>query len=162
MVHQLTWFKDIAGISMSIYKELYDVFDKERNLKKASDAHLRQLQFEIESNIHYMASAFKQRLPSDVIVAGLENCVFKQLMQQSYTINAKPLKSSTINGYKEFEKYLHWHADKLIERAYLRLHLLKKLIAAGQHDQQLKLKSLFRFFMLVHYHLADKALPRRQ
>lgn len=146
---------------MSIYKELYDVFDKERNLKKASDINLRQLQFEMESNIHYMASALKQQLPCDVIVAGLESSVFKQLMQQSSTIHSKPLKNSTINGYKEFEKYLHWNADKLIERAYLRLNLLQKLIAAGQNDQQLKLKSLFRFFMLVHYHLADKALPRR-
>tara|TARA_R110002124_G_scaffold13759_1_gene62634 strand:+ start:1882 stop:2148 length:267 start_codon:yes stop_codon:yes gene_type:complete len=66
----------------------------------------------------------------------------------------------TIDGYKEFDKYLGEPSGVLIKKRYIKITVLKKLIHMGKLEQDLKLKALFRLLMLVHFHLADKPLPK--
>ncbi|HBF47149.1 MAG TPA: hypothetical protein DDW91_12035 [Shewanella frigidimarina] len=75
-------------------------------------------------------------------------------------IRQAKLAPQTIDGYKEFDKYLGEPSGVLIKKLYIKITVLKKLIHVGKLDQDLKLKALFRLLMLVHFHLADKPLPK--
>jgi hypothetical protein len=71
-----------------------------------------------------------------------------------------PWAANTIQCYKEFDKYLGQQSDVLVKNLYMKITLLRKLINAGKLDQDRKLKALFHLLMLVHFHLANKPLPK--
>jgi len=81
-------------------------------------------------------------------------------MQSGLHIRQAKLAPRTIDGYKEFNKYLGHQSAVLVKNLYMKIVVLRKLINAGKVEQDLKLKALFRFLMLVHFHLADKPLPK--
>ena len=70
-------------------------------------------------------------------------------MLSGLNIRQAKLAPQTIDGYKEFDKYLEYQSDVLVKNLYMKIAVLRKLINAA----------LFRLLMLVHFHLADKPLP---
>ncbi|MGX9461766.1 hypothetical protein ACWXWU_11060 [Shewanella sp. A14] len=145
---------------MSLWKILFDFVDKERTRFDNVRHDTHALQFEIESNIHFIVDGLAQKLCAADIIKGLETQAFDKAMLSGLHIRQAKLAPQTIDGYKEFDKYLGEPSDVLVKKLYMKITVLKKLINAGKFEQGLKLKALFRLLMLVHFHLADKPLPK--
>jgi hypothetical protein len=145
---------------MSLWKVLFDFVDKERSRFDNVRHDTHALQFEIESNIHFIVDGLAQQLSAAEIIKGLETQAFDKAILSGLHISQAKLVPRTIEGYKEFDKYLGEPSGVLIKKLYIKITVLKKLIHAGKLDQDLKLKALFRLLMLVHFHLADKPLPK--
>jgi len=117
---------------MSIWKELYDIFDKERSRfeKKAAD---------------------KQSVFDDAIKNGFN---FNSI------VNTK-IKGKDVKGFDEFNKYIGKDTTYLIKNVYSKISSLKKLITENpDKDYSLKLKSLFRFYVLLISHIEGVSLVR--
>jgi hypothetical protein len=145
---------------MSLWKVLFDFVDKERTRFDNVRHDTHALQFEIEANIHFFVDGVAQAVSTADIINGLETKAFEHAMLSGLHIRQGKLASPTIEGYKEFDKYLGEPSDVLVKNLYLKITLLQKLINAGKFDQDRKLKALFRLLMLVHFHLANKPLPK--
>jgi len=145
---------------MSLWKVLFDFVDKERNRFDNVRHDTHALQFEIEANIHFIVDGLAQELSAADIIKGLETQAFDKAMQSGLHIRQAKLALRTIDGYKEFDKYLGHQSDELVKNGYMKIVVLQKLINAGKFEQDRKLKALFRLLMLVHFHLADKPLPK--
>ncbi|MGJ8693458.1 MAG: hypothetical protein ACSHW0_13365 [Thalassotalea sp.] len=55
---------------MSIWQELYNIFDKERTLWLKSTKNKQALHFEIQNNLVFLADALKQQLAQQTIING--------------------------------------------------------------------------------------------
>ncbi|MDO6773895.1 hypothetical protein Q4591_00865 [Shewanella sp. 3_MG-2023] len=150
---------------MSLWKALYDVFEKEHARVEKHKGQQRALLFEIEANINFIAVGLKQGLSADQIVAGIDVDVFKQSMIQGYDFNrltANSLLAKAIIDYPEFDKYIGKSSDELVANVYGKIFVLQKLMIAGRFEQAGKLKSLLRMLILVLFHLQGRALPKRK
>ncbi|WP_076541189.1 hypothetical protein [Shewanella sp. UCD-KL21] len=150
---------------MSLWKALYDVFEKEHARVEKHKGQQRALVFEIEANINFIAAGLEQGLSVDKIVAGIDVDVFKQSMTQGYDFNrltANSLVANTIIDYPEFDKYIGKSSDELVINVYDKIFVLQKLMQAGRFRQDGKLKSLLRMLILVLFHLQGKVLPKRK
>lgn len=145
--------------TMSLWKILFDFVDKERTRFDKIRNDTNALQFEIESNIHFIVDGFAEQLTAADIVNGLDSKAFEQAMQLGFSISQRKLTPKVIHGYREFDKYVGQQSDQLVKNVYMKITVLRKLIRAGKLEQDLKVKALFRLLMLVHFHLADKPLP---
>ncbi|MGY0615833.1 hypothetical protein [Vibrio sp. FJH11] len=149
---------------MSIWKELYDIFDKERARWQTKSANKQALVFELQSNLSFLADALKNGLGQVNIVNGLERSVFEKSMQSGFSINSisnKKVTTKTIGGFAEFKKYVGKDTEYLVKNAYLKIGTLTKLVnSSDSKNYSLKIKSLFRFLMLLITHIEGRYLTR--
>lgn len=150
---------------MSLWKELYDILDKERSKTKQSKAHKQALLFEIDSNARFLASAIENKLSNSGIAAGIDKSAFEKALTDDFDFNkcqTKSLEPKTIGQFKEFKKYLKKDSHWMIYQAYSRLNQLAKLLAADPNsDHQLKIKTLFRYLVMLNAHLHGNTLQRK-
>ena len=150
---------------MSIWKELYDTFDKERAKWQADSASKQSLVFELKGNLTFLADALQSNLSSQEVLKGLERATFDLCMAKGFNINSisgKKIAKKTIGEFDEFKKYLGKDTEYLVNNAYLKIGSLTKLVtAAPNKDHSLKFKSLFRFLVLLVAHLDGRTLRRK-
>lgn len=151
---------------MSIWKELYDIFDKERARWNSKNASKQSLIFEIKSNLAFLADALQNKLNPIQITNGLERSVFDRSMENGFSFNSisknKKVTINTIGDIDEFKKYVGKDTEYLVKNAYLKISSLIKLVnSSGDNNTDLKFKSLFRFLMLLVAHLEGRRLTRR-
>jgi len=152
--------------AMSIWKELYDIFDKERSRWQKSNADKQALAYEIQNNLTFLADALQEEeINQKEIVKGLERKVFDKAINNGFNFNSiakAKVTNKTIGGFSEFKKYVGKDTAYLVKNAYSKISSLSKL--ASEHtkkDYSLKIKSLFRFFVLLATHIEGRHLPRR-
>jgi hypothetical protein len=151
---------------MSIWKELYDIFDKERARWHSKNASKQSLIYEIQSNLAFLADAIQNELNPVAMTKGLERSIFDKSMENGFALNSisknKKVTTNTIGGFDEFKKYVGKDTEYLVKNAYLKIGVLVKLVnSSGDKDSDLKLKSLFRFLMLLVTHIEGRHLTRR-
>lgn len=150
---------------MSLWKELYDILDKERTNTKKSKANKQALLFEVDCNARFLASAIESKFTNTAIALGMEKAAFEKALGDSFDFNQcriQTLSSNTIGQFKEFKKYVNKDTQWLVYRAYLRINLLSRLLNADPNgDHQLKIKTLFRYLVIVNAHLHGTTLKRK-
>jgi hypothetical protein len=151
---------------MSIWKELYDIFDKERARWHSKNANKQSLIFEIENNLAFLADAIPNKLNPIQITNGLERSVFDKSMESGFSFNSisknKKVTINTIGDIDEFKKYVGKDTEYLVKNAYLKISSLIKLAnSSGDINLDLKFKSLFRFLMLLVAHVTGRHFTRR-
>lgn len=149
---------------MTIWKELYDIFDRERERWQKKSAGRRALDYEIRSNLAFLGAALKSRLSSAEIVAGLERAVFERSLAEGVDFNSLRKGRVTedfIDGFDEFKKYVGKDTEDLVTNAYARMNFLAKVVKGRpDDDHSLKIKSLFRFLVMLVMHLEGRKLKR--
>ncbi|WP_417762244.1 hypothetical protein [Shewanella sp.] len=144
---------------MSIWKELYDIVEKEFGRWQNRQHKQQALLFEIQSNLLFLAEALQANVPADKIVAGLEHQAFDKALEQGLELDRRQVSVRTIGEFDEFKKYLGKDSVYMVKNAYAKMNALRKLVQADdQQDYDLKLKSLFRFMVLLLAHLEQKPL----
>lgn len=151
---------------MSIWKELYDIFDKERARWHSKNTSRQSLIFEIESNLAFLADAIQNKLNPIQITNGLERSVFDKSIESGFSLNSiskhRKVTINTIGGFDEFKKYVGKDTEYLVKNAYLKIGSLIKLVnSIGDKNSDLKFKSLFRFLMFLVAHIEGRHLSRR-
>ena len=150
---------------MSIWKELYDIFDKERSRWQKSSANKQALQYEIQSNSTFLADALRDEIDQKKIIKGLECKVFDQAINDGFNFNSiakSKVTEKTIGDFVEFKKYVGKDTAYLIKNAYSKMRSLNKLLSENtDKDYSLKIKSLFRFLVLLTTHIEGRHLTRR-
>jgi len=150
---------------MSIWKELYDIFDKERARWQKNSVNKQTLVFEIQSNAIFLADALHNELSQTDMVKGLERAAFEQSMKDGFSINSiskKKVTAKTIGEFDEFKKYVGKDTEYLVKNAYSKMFSLAKLVNSGDgKNYSLKLKSLFRILILLITHIEGRHLTRR-
>jgi len=150
---------------MSIWKELYDIFDKERARWESKSTNKQALVFEIQSNLTFLADALQGEYSQTDIIKGLERSVFDRSIESGFLINTiskKKITAKTIGGFDEFKKYINKDTEYLVANAYSKISSLSKLVKLGNgKDNSLKFKSLFRFLVLLVTHIQNQNLTRK-
>lgn len=147
---------------MSIWKELYDIVEKEFSRWQARQHKQQALVFEVQSNLLFLAEALAAKLPTKQIVTGLERKAFDKALEQGLELDKRQVSQQTIGEFDEFKKYLGKDSEYLLKNAYAKMNALTKLVQADDSkDYDLKLKSLFRFMVLLAAHLEHKSLSRQ-
>lgn len=146
---------------MSIWKELYDIVEKEFGRWQNRQHKQQALLFEVQSNLLFLAEAIKAQLPASKIVAGLERKAFDKALEQGLELERRTVTQATIGEFVEFNKYLGKDSHYMVKNAYAKMNALSKLVQAdSEQDYDLKLKALFRFMVLLAAHLEQKPLTR--
>jgi len=94
---------------MSIWKELYDIFDKERSRWQKSGADKQVLAFEIQSNLTFLADALQDEMHQTKIINGLDRKAFDKAIKDGFNFNSiakAKVTTKTIGGFTEFKKYV--------------------------------------------------------
>ena len=150
---------------MSIWKELYDIFDRERERWRKRSAGKRALDYELRSNVVFLGEPLKSKLPPEKIVKGLECAVFEHGLQDGADFNSLRKGRVTedfVDGFDEFKKYVGKDTDYLVKNAYARMNSLAKVVGGSpEEDHSLKIKSLFRFLVMLVMHIEGRNLRRR-
>lgn len=150
---------------MTIWKELYDIFDRERDRWQKKSAGRRALDYEIRSNLVFLGAALKSKLPSAHIVAGLERSVFERSLAEGVDFNVLckgRVTEDFVGGFDEFKKYVGKDTDYLVKNAYARMNTFAKVVEGRpDEDHALKIKSLFRFLVMLAMHIEGRSLKRR-
>lgn len=150
---------------MSIWKELYDIFDKERSRFEKKIANKQYVKFEIQKNSTYLADALQDKIDDKTIIKNLEHSAFDEAIKNGFNFNSlrtAKIKDKDIIGFDEFEKYIGKDTDYLVKNAYSKINSLKKLVLESpDKDFSLKIKSLFRFYVLLVTHIEGRSLVRR-
>ena len=150
---------------MSIWKELYDIFDKERSRWQKYSADKQALVFEIQTNLTFLADALQDETDQKKIIKGLERKVFDKAINNGFNFNSiakAKVTNKTIGGFNEFKKYVGKDTAYLVKNAYSKMSSLSKLATEqSDKDYSLKIKSLFRFFVLLATHIEGRHLTRR-
>ena len=68
---------------MTIWKELYDIFDKERSRWQQSSANKQAIAFELKANLGFLADALSSGLSQNAIANGLEYSVFEAKLKRA-------------------------------------------------------------------------------
>jgi hypothetical protein len=149
---------------MSIWKELYDIFDKERSRWQQSSASKQAIAFELKANLGFLADALSDGLSQSAIASGLEFSIFEAKLKEGTALtglNRRRVTLTFIGEFAEFNKYVGKENDALVENAYSRIKSLQKLVAAEpDKNHNLKIKSLFRFLVFLVAHLEERPLSR--
>lgn len=149
---------------MSIWKELYDIFDKERSRWQQSTANKQAIAFELKSNLGFLADALSSDLPSLAIIQGLELSLFESKIKDGLTLtslNRNKVTLAFIGEFVEFTKYVGKDNAELIENAYSKIKSLQKLaLAQPEKRYDLKIKSLFRFLVFLVAQLENRPLTQ--
>lgn len=147
---------------MSIWKELYDIFDKERCRWQQSTANKQAIAFELKANLGFLADALSSDLPPLAIIQGLESSLFEAKIKEGLTLtslNRSKVTLTFIGEFTEFTKYVGKDNAELIENAYSKIKSLQKLaLAQPDNNYDLKIKSLFRFLVFLVAHLESRPL----
>lgn len=153
------------GQGMSIWKELYDIFDKERSRWQQSSAGKQAISFELKANLGFLADALSSGLPQQAIIQGLECSLFEAKIKEGLSLSSLNRRTVTlkfIGKFAEFAKYVGKENCELVENAYSKIKSLQKLALAqpdGNYD--LKIKSLFRFLVFLVAHLENRPLDQK-
>lgn len=147
---------------MSIIKDLYSIFDNERNQYAATRSSKNLVLRELAENLAFLREGLAEKLESSRIVEGLGNNQLNPAIEAGLNFNAiqkKPLAKNTYSGAKEFVKYNGWSTEKLIFKAYERLSTLKKLHASSTDiDTPVRLQNLFKYLMVLMAHIEGERL----
>lgn len=147
---------------MSIWKELYDAFDKERSRWEKTSSDKQSLAFEIQRNLTFIADALHDKIDQKTIIKGLEHDVFDKAIKDGFNFNSikkGKLTKNTIGGFSEFKKYAGKDTAYLVKNSYSKMSSLSKLVSVNNDkDYSLKIKSLFRFFVLLVTHIEGRHL----
>ena len=151
---------------MSIWQELYEIFDRERARWQAKSTQKQALVYEIRRNLTFLADALTSDVSEADMANGLERAVFEAALKNGLVLNSicdRTLWAKTIGSFDEFKVYVGKDTAYLITNAYLKIDALLKLVkSAKDKSYSLKFKSLFRFLMLVVAHLEGQQLVRRK
>ncbi|MFB2728467.1 hypothetical protein ACE02H_13455 [Shewanella mangrovisoli] len=150
---------------MSIWKELYDIFDKERSRWQQSTAGKQAISFELKANLGFLADALSSGLPQQAIIQGLECTLFEAKIKEGLSmtsLNRRKVTLEFIGEFTEFAKYVGKENAELVENAYSKIKSLQKLASAKpDNNYDLKIKSLFRFLVFTVAHLEERPLTRQ-
>ncbi|ABI38835.1 hypothetical protein Shewmr4_1761 [Shewanella sp. MR-4] len=150
---------------MSIWKELYDIFDKERSRWQQSSAGKQAISFELKANLGFLADALSSDLPQQAIIQGLECTLFEAKLKEGLSLaslNHRKVTLKFIGEFAEFAKYVGKENAELVENAYSKIKSLQKLASAKpDNNYDLKIKSLFRFLVFIVAHLEERPLTRQ-
>lgn len=151
---------------MSIWQDLYKIFDTERNRWQKQAADTQALHVELKTNLAYLADALSNDIDHGKIIEGLGSKYFEIFIKQNTNFNSlqkKSLQKKTIGDFAEFEKYLGKDTQFMIRNVYSKVYALRKLkTSSPKHDYSLRLKALFRFMMLTLAHIDGKSLKRKK
>ncbi len=147
---------------MSIIQDLYSIFDKEQSKYLERKASTNLVVLELSNNLAFLREGLSEQLDGSEIIAGLSDKEYKKAIAKGVDLNVvqkKSLSKSTCGGVKEFEKYIAWSTEKMINNVYERISTLKKLNnKKGKVDVNARLKYLFKFLMLLMAHIQNEKL----
>lgn len=109
---------------MSIWKELYDVFSKERARFEKKSANKQSVTFEIQKNATFLADALQNNVAYKTIISGLEHSAFDDAIKSGFNFNAianSRLKRKNIQGFDEFNKYIDKDTAYLVKNTYSKI-----------------------------------------
>ncbi|UXK10360.1 hypothetical protein N5094_09315 [Shewanella putrefaciens] len=149
---------------MTIWKELYDIFDKERSRWQQSSANKQAIAFELKANLGFLADALSSGLSQNAIANGLEYSVFEAKLKEGTALtglNRRKVTQQFIGEFTGFATYIGKENNYLVENAYSRIKSLKKLVAAQpDKNHNLRIKFLFNFLVFLVAHLEERPLSR--
>ncbi len=142
---------------MSIIQDLYNIYDKERSKYLARKSSQNQLQIELQRNLAFIREGLREELPQKTIIDGLDDQQFRLATRRNVSLagmQKKKLAKDTYAGIREFDRYEGWETARLIENAYERIAMLRKLAHGGESlDLKPRLRTLFKFLLVVLAHL---------
>ena len=142
---------------MSIIKELYEIFDKERARYTETRSSRSRVVGEISRNLAFVREGLRDNLEPAKIIAQLEDADYIEARKRGVNLGAvqsKKLSKQTYGSIREFGKYEGWDTDRLVQNAYERIDTLKKLNLAGKSvNASSRLKYLFKYLLLVMAHI---------
>ena len=147
---------------MSIIKDLYDIFDKERARYTETRTSGSRVVSEISRNLSFIREGLRDNVEPAHIIAQLEDADFAEARQKGIDlgiVQSRKLTRATYGKIREFERYEGWSTARLIQNAYERIDTLKKLNLAGKGvNASSRLKYLFKYLLLVMAHLNHERL----
>ncbi len=150
---------------MSIWKDLYSIFNQERSRWQKQAADSQALQVELKTNLTFLADALANNLEQTKTIAGLGSKYFEIFIKDNSNFNSlqkRALQKRTIAEFSEFEKYLGKDTQYLVRNLYSKIFAIRKLHKQDpKQDCSLRLKALFRFMMLTLAHIDGKNLKAK-
>lgn len=151
---------------MSIIHDLYRIYDREFTRYREKRSSQTGLQRELRHNLAFLRDALGEKLPAPELIRGLDDAQFKQAVAQGIDIDRlqpKVLDKRSFGGIREFFRYEGWATARLIETAYERIAVLKKLAEGGTTiDFTARLRNLFKLLLLIQAHIEQKPIPARR
>ena len=148
--------------AMSIIKDLYSIFDNERDKYIATKSSKNLVLRELAENLAFLREGLAENLKGSEIIECLGNVQLNHAIESGLnfnTIQKKSLSKTTYSGVKEFTKYNGWSTEKLIYNAYERLSTLKKLQASSAKiNIHARLQNLFKYLMVLMAHINGEHL----
>ena len=147
---------------MSIIQDFYTIYDKESAKYRDQKSSSHRVVLELSQNLSFLREGLAENLDSAAIVSGLEDEQFRKASEKGINLNAiqkRTLDRDTYGDAKEFERYRGWTTEKLINNAYERIAILRKL-KTGSHtvDMTTRLQYLFKYLMVLIAHIEENRL----
>jgi hypothetical protein len=150
---------------MSIIHDLYRIYDQEFTRYREKRSSQNGLQRELRHNLAFLREGLREKLPAQELIRGLDDVQFKKAVAKGIDINrlqSDRLDKRSFGGIREFFRYEGWATERLIETAYERIAVLKKLAERDNNiDFTARLRNLFKLLLLIQAHIDEQPIPVR-
>jgi hypothetical protein len=147
-----TTFK-IVGIAEKLTVKLHSAL-------KSAKGHKRKILLELQNNLDVLQLWKQKNFPIDSVISKLERKHYDYAVEENFnfnTIKIKSLKETTTKGVPQFQKYVGWSTEKLIDNMYRKIKILSDIIEIDTDNDKIKksvrLINIYKIMFLIIHHI---------
>ena len=127
---------------------------------KSAKGHKRKILLELQENIDVIYLWKDKGFPVDKVVLKLERKYYDSAVSDNFTFNSiksTALKKSTTKDVPQFQKYVGWSTEKLLDNLYRKIKLLKNSVDIDAYNKEInknaRLGNIYKMIILLVHHI---------
>ena len=131
-----------------------------RSALKSAKGHKRKLLIELRDNIELVNLWRQKEFPIDKVILKLERAHYNAAVADNFSLNSiksRSLKATTTKGVPQFQKYVGWSTEALLDNVYRKIKTLNHIVEmdpdSAKIDKKARLSNLYKLMILLVHHI---------
>jgi len=131
-----------------------------KSTQKSAKGHKRKILLELEENVELISLWKNKGFPIDKVILKLERSRYDSAVDVDFNINSiksTALKKSTTKGVPQFQKYVGWSTEKLLNSLYRKIRNIKHIVDMDSESKHVsksaRLGNIYKITILLIHHI---------
>lgn len=127
---------------------------------KSAKGHKRKLLIELRDNIELVNLWRQKEFPIDKVILKLERAHYNAAVADNFSLNSiksRRLKATTTKGVPQFQKYVGWSTEALLDNVYRKIKTLNHIVEmdpdSTKINKKARLSNLYKLMILLVHHI---------
>ena len=131
-----------------------------RSALKSAKGHKRKLLLELQDNIELVNLWRQKEFPIDRVILKLSQAHYRAAVAENFSLNSIKsgrLKATTTKGIPQFQKYVGWTTEAMLDNVYRKIKTLVDIVEmdtdSKKVDKKARLSNLYKLMILLVHHI---------